>query len=98
MGISKKNLFSEEDNSLANYSDALGHPARVSIVKYIKAHPGKIANDIVKVIPLSYSSVIRHIQVLTESGLIESRLGEKFNHLFPSDTAFDKMKDLLSGL
>ena len=35
MGVSKTDFFSEEQNEMANWMKALGHPARIAIIEFL---------------------------------------------------------------
>ena len=48
MGITKSNLFSEEQNALANALKALGHPARVAILQHLLKANACINGDLVE--------------------------------------------------
>jgi len=56
---------------LARLCRALGHPARVAIVRYLEGRTGACpAGDIVAQVPLAQSTVSRHLRVLTEAGIL----------------------------
>ncbi|MDZ4765720.1 MAG: metalloregulator ArsR/SmtB family transcription factor [Chloroflexota bacterium] len=55
---------------LALMMKALGHPARMQIVRYLSANPQCITGDIVDVLPLAQATVSQHLKVLREAGLI----------------------------
>jgi ArsR family transcriptional regulator len=53
---------------------ALGHPARVAIIRYLEGRgAGCPAGDIGGQVPLSQSTVSRHLRVLTEAGLLRAQ-------------------------
>lgn len=49
---------------------ALGHPARLQIVRYLSEHPQCITGDLVDVLPLAQATVSQHLKVLREAGVI----------------------------
>jgi len=58
---------------LARLCRALGHPARVAIVRYLQGRPGACpAGEIGAQVPLAQSTVSRHLRVLTEAGLLRA--------------------------
>ena len=61
------------DEQLAQLADALGHPARVAIVRLLKERQSCICGEIVEVLPLAQSTVSQHLKVLKKAGWI---LGE----------------------
>jgi len=60
----------EADEELATLAKALGHPARVKIVRILLRKNACICSDIVDELPLAQSTVSQHLKVLKEAGLI----------------------------
>jgi DNA-binding transcriptional ArsR family regulator len=60
----------EADEELATLSKALGHPARVKIVRILLRKNACVCGDIVDELPLAQSTVSQHLKVLKEAGLI----------------------------
>ncbi|WP_437909486.1 metalloregulator ArsR/SmtB family transcription factor [Sorangium sp. So ce327] len=60
----------EADEELASLSKALGHPARVKIVRILIRKNACVCGDIVDELPLAQSTVSQHLKVLKEAGLI----------------------------
>jgi DNA-binding transcriptional ArsR family regulator len=71
MGISKVETYSQEELQLAKYAKALGHPARIAILKILLQKQACICGDIVDELPLSQSTVSQHLKELKEVGLIQ---------------------------
>ena len=63
------NLSSDEQR-LAHMMKALGHPARMQIIRYLSDHPQCFTGDIVEVLPLAQATVSQHLKVLRDAGLI----------------------------
>lgn len=59
-----------DEERLTHMMKALGHPARMQIVRYLSDHPGCITGDIVDVLPLAQATVSQHLKVLRDAGLI----------------------------
>ena len=55
---------------LAAVFRALGHPARLAIVKQLAARKEACCGEIVSHLPLAQSTVSQHLQVLKEAGLL----------------------------
>ena len=49
---------------------ALGHPARVMIINYLKKIDRCLCGDIVELMPLAQSTVSQHLKCLKDAGLI----------------------------
>jgi DNA-binding transcriptional ArsR family regulator len=71
MGITKKIGFSEETIELSKILKAFGHPARLEIVKFLINSPTCICGDIVEFLPLSQSTVSKHLSELKKAGIIK---------------------------
>lgn len=57
---------------LARMCRALGHPARLRILRHLKATPC-CCGDIVRLLPLAQSTVSQHLKHLRDCGLIVGR-------------------------
>ncbi|WP_396186960.1 ArsR/SmtB family transcription factor [Flavobacterium sp.] len=71
MGITKTIGFTDETNEMAEILKALGHPARLEIVKYLMTSSSCICGDIVDVLPLAQSTVSKHLSELKKVGIIK---------------------------
>jgi ArsR family transcriptional regulator len=64
----------EADTELATLTKALGHPARVQIVRLLVRREACICGDIVDELPLAQSTVSQHLKVLKEAGLVKGEI------------------------
>ncbi|MFC1859589.1 ArsR/SmtB family transcription factor [Thermodesulfobacteriota bacterium] len=62
-----------DTETFAKLCKALGHPARIQIVTYLKMANQCICGEIVELLPLAQSTVSQHLKSLKQAGLI---LGE----------------------
>ena len=53
---------------------ALGHPARIRIVEYLKQEDRCICGEIVDIMPLAQSTVSQHLKILKQSGLVRGEI------------------------
>jgi ArsR family transcriptional regulator, arsenate/arsenite/antimonite-responsive transcriptional repressor len=60
----------DADEELAALAKAVGHPARVQIMRLLVRRDSCICGDIVDELPLAQSTVSQHLKVLKEAGLI----------------------------
>ncbi len=74
MGATKSYEFSTTENRLAKYAKALGHPARIAILKILAGKSTCQCGDIVEELPLSQSTVSQHLKELKEAGLIKGEI------------------------
>ena len=61
------------DEELAALAKAVGHPARVRILRILSRKEAKVCSQIVGELPLAQSTVSEHLRILREAGLIQSR-------------------------
>ena len=64
----------EADLELAELAKALGHPARVQIVRLLVRREACVCGDIVDELPLAQSTVSQHLKVLKEAGLVKGEI------------------------
>ena len=58
---------------LARFCKALGHPVRVTIVRFLETRRhGATCGDIVGQLPMAQSTVSEHLRVLKNAGLIDA--------------------------
>lgn len=62
------------DEALALVAKALGHPARIQIVKLLLERKNCIGGDIVEQIGLAQSTVSEHLRILKAAGLITGEI------------------------
>ncbi len=74
MGRSKKQVFSTDQNHIADLAKALGHPARIAILEFLARSNTCMCGDIVDKLPLSQSTVSQHLRELKNAGLIKGNI------------------------
>jgi ArsR family transcriptional regulator len=62
------------DVALARIAKALGHPARVAIIRMLASTGNCMCGDIVDRMPLAQATVSQHLKVLKAAGLIRGDL------------------------
>lgn len=87
MSQKKRNLFSDEDVSLAAFAGALSHPARISIVKILQSRKQAYCGEIVGLLPLAQSTISQHLDHLLKVGLVSRHpCGQKICYRLEQDT------------
>lgn len=75
-GASEVSLYSlegaEADEELARLAKAIGHPARVRILRMLSRKEARVCSQIVDELPLAQSTVSEHLRILKEAGLVRS--------------------------
>jgi len=64
----------DADDELALLAKAVGHPARVQILRLLVRRESCICGDIVGELPLAQSTVSQHLKVLKEAGLVRGEI------------------------
>ncbi|PJZ57849.1 ArsR/SmtB family transcription factor [Leptospira barantonii] len=74
MAVNKKDQFKNGARSLAEFSKAFSHPARLSILTTIAKKKECICGEIVEVLPLAQATVSQHLKELKSAGLISGEV------------------------
>jgi len=70
--VAPENVF--DVDQLAVYAKALGHPARVAIIRLLLQKEACICGEIVDELPLAQSTVSQHLKKLKAAGLIRGEV------------------------
>jgi DNA-binding transcriptional ArsR family regulator len=62
------------DEELAALAKAIGHPARVKILRILAGRDGCVCGELVDELPLAQSTVSQHLKVLKDVGLIRGEV------------------------
>ncbi|MEX0994755.1 MAG: metalloregulator ArsR/SmtB family transcription factor [Balneolaceae bacterium] len=68
--ITTVNIHDKSIVRSANIAKALGHPARIAILKLLAERSTCFCGDITQVLPLAQSTVSQHLKALKSAGLI----------------------------
>lgn len=77
MGITKSQIFTKQQNSLAQIAKVLGHPARIAILEHIINSNACICNDLVDEIGLAQATISQHLKELKAVGIISGTIEGK---------------------
>ena len=96
MGSTKTEIFSDQQNEIAVYAKALGHPARVAILQYLFKLDTCFCGDLVEEIGLAQPTISQHLKELKHLGLIKGTV-EGTNVCYCIDTTnWAKMKKVMT--
>jgi len=70
----KPRRHADATDDLALLAKALGHPARVHIMRLLIAKNNCVCGDIVDSLPLAQATVSQHLKVLKSAGLIQGEI------------------------
>lgn len=88
----------EADGELSLLAKAIGHPARVQILRLLTSRSSCVCGDIVDVLPLAQSTVSQHLKILKEAGLIRGDVdGPRVCYCIEPRT-LRRLKALVGGL
>lgn len=88
----------DADDELATLAKALGHPARVKILRLLVRKDGCVCGDIVDELPLAQSTVSQHLKVLKAAGLIRGDVDGPRVCYCVEPRALRRLKALIGGL
>ena len=74
MGLTKTEIFTEEQNHLAMMMKALGHPARIAILQSIIRAQACICGDLVEELGLAQPTISQHLKELKNAGIIQGTI------------------------
>jgi len=74
MGLTKTEIFTEEQNKLAVMLKALAHPARIAILQQIITTNACICGDLVDELGLAQATISQHLKELKSAGLIKGTI------------------------
>jgi DNA-binding transcriptional ArsR family regulator len=98
MGTSRKELFSKEQNELADLAKVLGHPARIAIIQYLETVDTCITGNIVDEIGLAQATISQHLKELKKAGLIQGIIeGASVNYCLNKE-GIERARSLLQAL
>ena len=72
--IQMKKEYTSEEEQLAKFAKALGHPARIAILKFLASQESCFFGDIHEVLPIAKATVSQHLTELKHVGLIQCEI------------------------
>jgi ArsR family transcriptional regulator len=90
--------YKKDTEVLAKFAKALGHPARIAILKHLENQSCGFTGDLVDVFPLAQSTISQHLKELKNAGLIQGELNPpKIKYCINQDN-WNKAKSLFEEL
>ena len=74
MGVTKTEIFTEEQNALAVQLKAIAHPARIAILQGLIKANACICGDLVDELGLAQATISQHLKELKNAGLIQGNV------------------------
>lgn len=64
----------KDDDALAALAKAIGHPARIAIMRILSHRETCVTGDLVSELPLAQSTISEHLRILREAGLVQGEI------------------------
>ena len=74
MGITKSEIFTEQQNKIALLAKAIGHPARVAILQHLFRTNSCVCGDLVDEIGLAQPTISQHLKELKNLKIIKGNI------------------------
>jgi ArsR family transcriptional regulator, arsenate/arsenite/antimonite-responsive transcriptional repressor len=74
MSHPKSTDYKAGEIALARFAKALGHPARIAIMKHLASMSDCCFTDILNELPIAQSTVSQHLSELKDAGLIKGTI------------------------
>ena len=97
MGVSKSNLFNQEQNDIASLAKVLCHPARIAILQHLMQSETCINSNLTEILGLAQPTVSQHLKELKSAGLIQGTImGNSMNYCI-SQEGWTRLQMLLGN-
>ncbi|SFH12106.1 ArsR/SmtB family transcription factor [Pedobacter insulae] len=74
MGLTRSEIFTDEQNQLSTLLKAIAHPARIAILQRIIISNSCICGDLVDELGLAQATISQHLKELKTSGIIQGTI------------------------
>ena len=90
--------FSNDQQKLARYAKALGHPVRIYVLELLSKQACCYSGDLSDELPIAKSTLSQHLKELKEAGLIQGQtVAPKIKDCINKEN-WEEAKSLLEGL
>lgn len=96
MGLTRSEIFTEEQNSLATFAKVLGHPARIAILQHLMKMDSCICGDLVDEIGLAQPTISQHLKELKKIHIIQGTIEGTSVCYCLNKEAWQEMQDMLT--
>lgn len=66
--------YTEKQEQIASFANALGHPVRVAILELLSSQSCCYHGDLSEELPIANSTLSQHLKVLKDAGLIQGEI------------------------
>jgi DNA-binding transcriptional ArsR family regulator len=98
MVCNKEKPFTEEQEQIARYAKALGHPVRVFIMEYLvkNANHCCYSGNMAEELPIARSTLSQHLNELKDAGLIQGETNPPYIRYCVDPEKWEDAKRLLT--
>ncbi len=90
--------YKEDEIQLARFAKAMGHPARIAILKYLSSINACYFSDINKELPIAKATVSQHLAELKHAGLIRGSIEPPKVNYCIDNVNWEKAKTMFNSL
>lgn len=72
--MEKSREYTVDNEQLARFAKALGHPARITIIQFLASQDSCFFGDIHDELPIAKATVSQHLKELKDAGLIQGEI------------------------
>ncbi|MGV3558594.1 ArsR/SmtB family transcription factor [Larkinella arboricola] len=98
MGATKTEIFSEQQNRIADLAKAFAHPARVAILQLLIAKKACVCGDLVDELPLAQPTVSQHLKELKRIGIIKGEIDPPRVCYCINETVWEEARQVFGSL
>ena len=73
-GLMKTKQYTKEQEQIARFAKAMGHPARMAILNFLAKQDSCFFGDIHEELPIAKATVSQHLKELKDAGLIQGEI------------------------
>ena len=90
-------VYTDNQEKIARYSKALGHPVRVFIMDFLVKNADKCcySGDMAEELPIARSTLSQHLKELKEAGLIQGEINPPYIKYCINKNGWAEAKELL---
>jgi len=97
MGATKTDLFTKQQNDIANMAKAIAHPARVAILQHLVRKNACVCGDLVDELGLAQATTSQHLKELKSAGIIQGTIEGASVCYCINPTVWKQYKDLFTS-
>ncbi len=72
--MTAEKTYQHNEDQLARIAKALGHPVRITILRFLSLQESCFFGDIHEVLPIAKATVSQHLKELKDAGLIQGEI------------------------